>query len=71
MICYIQCTCHSGDSDSGEAAIPLVEIPIGVSTSGDADLLLESLLVELPIPLAQRKPFKIIKSHYLSLFSDK
>ena len=27
--------CHSGDSDSGESTIPLVEIPIRVSTSGD------------------------------------
>ena len=29
--------CHSGDSDSRESAIPLEEILIRVSTSGDCD----------------------------------
>ena len=28
--------------DSGESAIPLVEVPIGVSTSGDSDPLFKS-----------------------------
>ena len=34
-----QCICHSGDSNEGGSVIPLVEIQMGVSTSGDADLL--------------------------------
>ena len=31
--------CHNGASDSAESVIPLVEIPIRVSTSGDSNLL--------------------------------
>ena len=34
--------CHSGNSDSGESAIPLVEILIGVSTGGVSDPLFKS-----------------------------
>ena len=48
--------CHSGNSDSGESAIPLVEIPIGASTSEDSDPLFIELkektkiMVEYPHP---------------------
>ena len=35
--------CHSGDPDSGESPIALVEILIAISPSGNSDLLITSL----------------------------
>ena len=37
--------CHSGDSDSGESPIALVEIPIRISPCGNSDPLITSLKI--------------------------
>ena len=38
-VLLIDSICHSGDSNSGELAIPLLKILIGVSTGEDTNLL--------------------------------
>ena len=39
------CICHSGDPDSGESPIALVEILIAISPSGNSDPLITSLKI--------------------------